>query len=126
MNNIEYKYKYGEKVYYIDMEQIPTVIKCSTCLGSGKLTRDDGTKIICQTCKGKGKTSNTGSLKNVVRESSVQKILIYVDNREEIFYLLSDDRELSECCLYKTKEEAQILCDKENSKCIMGYGPISI
>lgn len=127
MEKVEYKYKLNEKVFYVDMIQIPTFKKCDVCLGEGNLSRKDESTIVCYKCNGVKEITDSGSLKYVVKEGIIKFINITIKECSCFPYtfveyqLENEKKTFHEANLYSIEEEAEQNIPRN---CYMGYGKI--
>ena len=119
-NTVEYKYPIGKTIYFLDRSKAHRKYKCPTCLGSGKLLRNDGSEIECLSCYGKGEITDYGEYIYSVECSTIDEVSIYVyrDSIEFSYSVARINDDMSnyygEKELYETEEEAQKTCDKLN------------
>jgi ribosomal protein S27AE len=120
---IDYKFEPSQKVFYTRMESVPYERNCSMC-GEGVLLTKAGKEVTCPKCKGSKKISDSGSIKEIVKEGKIKNIKIFIDHNEtDIEYCVHElsngfVERLNESQIYKTYEEA----DKSiNKNTIMGH-----
>ena len=123
--NVKYKYKIGTKVFFVKMTFVPYLQTRNVCDGDGFLYSKSGTPIECPKCKGMKTYSNSGSIKEIVREDIVTGVRINIhkpegqdNNQISIWYFLEDEPGSNECNFFATFEEADATINK---KSLMGY-----
>ena len=121
MNNVEYKYPLGKKVFFLDRSKTNREFDCPTCLGTGNLLREDGSKLQCPHCYGKGKIVDYSEYIYSVNSGMIDEvsITIYSTDTAILYSINTDDKEGFSPCyneeeLFITEEEAKEKCNKMN------------
>lgn len=113
MPNIKYKYKPGNRLYYLELKSVPTLKECIYCKGTGVINKE----IRCQVCDGKGQVeTGSGSIEEIISSGIVNQVSINIwldednDNTVRIHYTLDNgNNQINkyEGQLFKTEEEVE-------------------
>ena len=130
MATINIEFKINSKVYFVDMVEIPHITTCSICKGDKHFySSKNNIEIKCPQCNGEGTTSDSGSLKYVVKSGILHKIVCTIDehgNNVEYYLSLKSDFDIIEKHeIFNKEKDALKECEIKNKKGIMCYGKIN-
>lgn len=117
---IETKFDVGEIVYVIEKEeQQDKYVPCSICNGNKIIKIENKPELKCPYCSGYGNKliSYSGLFKIIEKDTFISAVYIYVyEEKQTVFNyrVESYGNQIPENKLFKTKEEAQLECDRLN------------